>query len=88
MTSRVFVCMYGDLLSVNSPFIDDLTCSCAFITGTSGGQGGQFEGKYSGRSGYSFYCNVYFIIFILRLYYVHVCMYVCIVKSHDAPAVI
>ena len=68
--------MYGDLLSVNSPRIDGLTRSCA-LTGTSGGQGGQFEGRYSGRSGYSSYSHSSFFIIILRLhlYYVHVCMY-------------
>jgi hypothetical protein len=87
MTGRVvyvcmYVCMYGDLLSVNSPCIDDLTRSCA-LTGTSGGQDGQFEGRYSGRSGYSS-----LIIIILRLYYVYACMYVCIEKLHDSPAVI
>ena len=72
----MYVCMYGDLLSANSATIDDLTRSCA-LTGTSGGQGRQFEGRYSGRSGYSSYSHFSFIIIILRLhlYYVHVCMY-------------
>ena len=73
----VYVCMYGDLLSVNSPSIDDFTRSCA-LTGTSGGQGDQFEGTYSGRSGYSSNCHFSFIILKLRLYRVYVCMYVCL----------
>jgi hypothetical protein len=64
----MYVCMYyGALLSVNSPCIDDLTRSCA-LTGTSGGQGGQFEGRYSGRSGYCSYSHFSFIIIILRLH--------------------
>jgi hypothetical protein len=66
----MYVCMYGDLLSVNSPCIDDLTCLCALKAGTSGGQSGQFEGRYSGRSGYSSYSHSSFIIFTLHLYYV------------------
>ena len=71
MTGRVYVCMYvcmyGDLLSVNSPCIDDLTRSCA-LTGTSGGQ---FEGRYSGRSGYSTHC---------RSKYMYICLIVCLKK--------
>ena len=62
--------MYGDLLSVNSPSIDDLTPSCA-LTGTSGNQGGQFEGRYSGRSGYSTHC---------RSKYMYICLIVCLKK--------
>ena len=69
----MYVCMYGDLLSVNSPCIDDLTPSCA-LTGTSGGQGGQFEGRYSGRSGYYSFYHSFKIIIILHLYYVHLCI--------------
>jgi hypothetical protein len=68
----MYVCMYGDLLSVNSPSIDDLTRSCAF-TDTSGGQGRQFEGRYPGRSDFCSYCHFYLIIIIVRLYYVYVC---------------
>ena len=41
---------------MNSPFIDYLTCSCT-LTDTNGGQGGQFEGRYSGRSGYCSHCR-------------------------------
>ena len=68
MTGRVYVCMYvWSSLSANSPCIDDLTPSCA-LTGTSGGQGGQFEGRYSGRSGYCsnryFFLNYYYSLFI------------------------